>query len=192
MKVSKISAFFSRGTGHVSRAIAYASAPIGKTLRRELSTVPSHGGLKIDFDGEQPAAAAEAHLQTDWQIIPWQEISDKRQSDPKRGLWLVALDFEAWQRQAIWDRCNYQLGMWDYNAMQILALYAWRRGFKKPAKSYKVDCTEAVSRILYPFMDCKALAGVDRHDTVTPWNLFSGFKNEGYEIDLIDSAENKQ
>jgi len=79
------------------------------------------------------------------------------------------------------------VGLWDYNVRQLAALFIWRRVGRKPRKSAaEIDCTEGLSRILYPFLDCKSICGVDRHDTVTPFNLFEGLLSGGYSVEEIE------
>ena len=174
--------FFSRGSGLTSGAIAYASAPLRATLGGKLRDVPSHGGIKFNFVGDDASpVAAEAHAATDWHLLPWSAIAAKRAQDPRRRLWLVPLEFEYKELADLWFRANHQLGLWDYSVRQLFNLYLWRRGFKRPAKTAKIDCTEAVSRLVFPDKDLRCIAGVDRHDCVTPANLFAGLGRAGYQ-----------
>ena len=51
-----------------------------------------------------------------------------------------------------------------------------------------IDCTEGVSRILFPVRDLRPVAGVDRHDAVTPSNLLAGLMSHGYEWEEVSHA----
>lgn len=190
MTPTQVSIFFTRSTGRIGKLIVRGSTP--PSLRYDAERyvdVASHGGLKIDFsDGD--SVAAEAHHDSDWVVVPWDQILDKHHFDPKRRLWVYPMEFSAEEVEEIWARCQRQVGLWDYDAKQLLRLYFWRLTKRKFAvkKTQAIDCTEAVSRILRPFLDLRKIAGVQKHDTVTPYNLQRGLNERGHPHDEVPSS----
>ena len=189
MTPTKVSIFLTRSSGRTGKLIVRGSTPISWMFKpKKRADVATHGGLKIDFDVGH-SMAAEAHVDTDWSVIPWQMILDKHNADEDRRLWVFDIgEFTRDELEEIWARCSRQVGLWDYDKKQLLRLYLWRLSNRKVSvkKSQAIDCTEGLSRILRPFKDVRKIAGVTKHDTVTPYNLQAGLIDHGYECEEID------
>ena len=186
MTPTQVSIFLTRSTGRIGQIIARGSAPMfcGKDKRLHVAT---HGGLKIDFGDSQKSMVAEGHCDSDWSVTPWQHILDKHHADEERRLWIYPLEFAPEELVEIWERCERQVGLWDYDTKQLLRIYFWRLTQRKIGvkKTQAIDCTEAVSRILRPYLDLRQVAGVKKHDTVTPYNLQKGLNEKGYLCEEI-------
>ena len=186
MTPTQVSIFLTRSTGRIGQIIARGSAPMfcGKDKRIHVAT---HGGLKIDFRDSRKSMAAEGHCDSDWSVTPWQHILDKHHSAENRRLWVYPLELPPEALVEIWARCERQVGLWDYDTKQLLRIYFWRLTKRKIGvkKTQAIDCTEAVSRILRPYLDLREVAGVKKHDTVTPYNLQKGLDEKGYPCEEI-------
>ena len=186
MSTPKVSIFFTRGTGKISGAIAYASAPLKFAYRKKLHDVPSHVGLRFERTNGAPVAA-EAHINSGWALKPWGLIEDAKLADPKRRLWICPLPTMTENDvRELYRRSRDQEGKWDYAKTQLLALYLFSRTGIKPRRTYNVVCSEAVGRILGGFLDLKAISGVDRFDSITPFNLCEGLHKHGYTLEELD------
>jgi len=196
-KVFSVSAFFTRSTGKIGGIIAQTTSPLRAAFfnRKALKNIPAHTGLV--FDTPQGKQVFEAHHDTNWSgPTPWEDQLKKKDDNPNRRLWLVDLHLVTVEAQDVWERCHAWRGLWDYHSGQLALFYLWRRlRLPVPRDSSKVVCSEAVGRMVNPYLDITGLVPQTKgnHDKLTPANMMKGFHDSGFEIEeiLAEKAEEK-
>lgn len=154
--------YWTRGVGPVSRQIARITRPSCWSTEN----TPSHTGLLFS-DG----TAFEAHLETGgWCRARYCDLAHWLDVIPDRQAWHYALPVPDDAALDLRRKCEAMLGLWQYNKMQLLELWVWRRLRRPVSKSWKVVCSEAVGRICFDWYDWPVTCGLkpQQFDQLTP------------------------
>ena len=188
-RVFSVSVFFTRSTGRIGSIIAQTTSPLKAAFlnRKALKNVPSHIGML--FNTPQGKQVFEAHHDTNWSgPAAWEAQLQKKNENPARRLWVVDLHLLTIEAQDIWERCHAWRGLWDYHSSQLALFYLWRRlRLPMPRDSAKVVCSEAVGRMVQPYIDMTKIVPETKgnHDKLTPASMMKGLHDSGFEVEEI-------
>lgn len=184
--VTKVMVFFTHKHDFVGRVISYVTCPLRDLFKRGMHSVPSHCGVGFYDEGKGDWLLFEAQYKTDW-IGPF---SMDRLADwvtEEEGRWIHQIDLPeipALKVGHLFQKAKARIGLWDYAYLQLGFLYLWHRLHIPLMTTPRVTCSEAVGRLLYPTLDLRKLANVDKFDYLTPANIYLGLKNSKHVVIL--------
>ena len=182
--VTKVMLFFTHNHGLTGRIISYVTCPLSDLFKRKMHTIPSHCGIGFFDVDKDDWLLFEAQYGMDWRgPFSMDELADW--VDTGEGRWthqIVLPEISILKAKQLFQKAKSRLGIWDYAYLQCGFLYLWKRLRIPMVSSAKVTCSEAVGRLLYPVMDLRKLAHVNKFDCLTPVNIYRGLKNSNHLV----------